>query len=145
MTLIQIPIDHFHVFGNEIPKTQFSNFCLILRASKTCIWSSKTPLWTSRTHIWGVSGGGLRPPHPLWRLRRASSWYEGVLNTGRACPAPAKCGYLLARPAKCAFPSLLLVLFCLVALREKAKTGSAGNKNCYMYRVPSRNVYIHYS
>ena len=27
MTLIQIPIDHFHFFGNEIPKTRFSSWC----------------------------------------------------------------------------------------------------------------------
>ena len=58
--------------------------------------------------------GGFAPRTPLWRLRRASCWCEGVLNTGGARPAPAKCAYPPARPAKCAFPSLLVVLFCFV-------------------------------
>ena len=80
---------------------------------------------TSKTDIWGVSGGGLRPPHPLWRLQRASSWCEGVLKTVGAHPASAKCAHPPAQLAKCAFPSLF-VLF--VALHEKSKTGSAGKQ-----------------
>ena len=44
---------------------------------------------------------GYPTPHSPWRLRHASCWCEGVLNTSRACPAPAKCAFpsLLAAPA----------------------------------------------
>ena len=94
--------------------------------SKTRIWSSKTRIWSSkpvyglRKPIYGVYlAGGFAPRTPLWRLRRASCWCEGVLNTGGARPAPAKCAYPPARPAKCAFPSLLVVLFSVWLLYAK--------------------------
>ena len=67
--------------------------------SKTRIWSSKTRIWSSETRIWSSETR-------IWSC-------EGVLNTGGARPAPAKFAYPPARPAKCAFPSLLVVCFVL--------------------------------
>ena len=51
---------------------------------------------------------------PLWRRRDVL-----VLNTGGACPAPAKCAYPPARPAKCAFPSLLVVFVWLLYTKNQ--------------------------
>ncbi len=42
-----------------------------------------------------------------------------VLNTGGACPAPAKCAYPPAWPAKCAFPSLLVVFVWLLYTKNQ--------------------------
>ena len=49
---------------------------------------------------------GLYPPHPPRCLRCASSWCKGLLNTGRARPAPAKRAFPTTWQAKCAFKSL---------------------------------------
>ena len=83
--------------------------------------------------------GGSAPRTSLWRLRRASSWCEGVLNTGRACPAPAKCAYPPAWPAKCAFPSLLVVL--LLLYTKNHRTARPKKEIHSIYIVDIHSIY----
>ena len=84
-----------------------------------------------KTHIWGVSGGGLRPPHPplapparVILVRGRAEYRRSPSSAREMCVPTGPAGEMcVPKPFSCLF-----VLFCLVALREKPKTGSASKR-----------------
>ena len=65
---------------------------------------------------------GASPPAPLWRLRRVMlvrGRAEYQRSQSGAHPAPAKCAFPPAWPAKCTFPSLPVVSLLLLYAKNQ--------------------------
>ena len=84
----------------------------------------ETRIWTSKTHIRGVSGGTppLAPPARVMLVRGRAEYRRSLSGAREMCVPTGPAGEMcVPKPFSC-------FVFCLVALREKPKTGSAGKQ-----------------